>query len=201
MRKVFLIVLALASMLFAVPPNGDEYPANARTTFEYYKYIVGTNTYYSPAFNITDYENLLVTTAANDTINAGLSADTIAYKYGLQYGYLTTNYSGTQDTEWCPVVIGIDSVYKINTAGAANVNSALTWRSIDSTGSYSELMGRVDTVYCTSLFVQSHNVTTLWYPIARFVITGITGHTSGSAVWARFSIIRRVSQNVWQRTN
>lgn len=126
----------------------------------------GTETAYTAAKNLTDYEDIAVVAMANDTGSAGFASDSISFSYGYQLGYPVWNSSGVRDTLWDP--------------SAGTLLDTLTSPTTCDTSMVSGFAAQVNTWTCP------------WAPVIRFFVIGLGANNKGEPLLCRLALLRRL---------
>jgi len=137
---------------------------------------------FTKAFNLSNGENCRMIIMANDTTNAGLTADTLMGSWGFQTGSII----GRADTVW-DVPYRIDTLDLTNKSAIYQYNSLLYVAELALDGTETRAKGMYDTL--GGVFAkQSVSVSPPWDVVWRFWFQPLTGSKRGQVI---FRVVRR----------
>jgi len=147
-----------------------------------------TNTCYSKAFSLSQYETIVLDVLVNDTTAAGFAADTVKFIWYTQTGHLVINSSNVVDTFWSQNLGTVDTFDM--------VTSPTYTRTYHVNGISTQPTHQIDTTSITGYAVQSHPFFDQWDALLRFVHVGVSGNNTHS----NLKVIDNISQRAYIRT-
>jgi hypothetical protein len=151
--------------------------------------FVGTVMKYTPAFVVTDYENIAVTIRVNDPSATGFALDTVKFYAFWQRGYIVYNSSGRDDTIWRSPSLLIDTIY-VNAGNYPDTASTIAEPD-------SDVVKMLDTSSVTGFICYAKNICPKWSPVARIGVKGLTGNNANTAL----SLVLGTEQRKWAVVN
>lgn len=146
---------------------------------------------FTPAFDLSKWENLRITLMMNDTAAAGFASDSIKAIWGIQTGRVVYNGSGVLDTAWEPIRLIADTFDLVTEKTIGPAYALIS----AADGSYSEVHSLVDTSTVTGFAVQSKAISPAWDVLGRCWLIGVAGNKKASFIKTRFVLSRRVYTN------
>jgi hypothetical protein len=148
----------------------------------------GTDTIYTKAFNLTDFEDLRAILKINDSSSSGFKNDSVHAQWGFQNGSIILNSNYTVDTVWNSRIV-IDTC-KSDSFGVKHLGR------MDATGTITRTLNMVDTSSITGWAVQDRWIVPEWSVLYRMWIEGMAGNKTVIPLKAEFEINRRTGTRV-----
>lgn len=179
MFRVLLLVLISISLL------------SAQDNYSGYKDTVAVASFNADssgvtrAFDLSQYEDILLSVSADDTSSDGYASDSIKFQWGVEFLNVNINSSGKKDTSIiCRILCDTFDIL-------TSANLVVQTKTPDTLGYYSRPLKFIDTVGVTGYAVQHCPIIPYWSPLFRFWYAGLTGNITGSYNTLIFAQTRR----------
>lgn len=150
------------------------------------------STKYSGVFPLSRYQQIRVDVLVDDTSNTGFDGDSAKFAIFMETGRFVYNSSNRIDTAWTTLTpLALDTFDILTSA-----NMTIDPLELQTDGTFDVVFKKIDTTSVSGAANLSVQFAPEWDVLGRLKLVGLTGNITGSPLWLRTVINRRVYERV-----